>query len=251
MPGHDFSVKAIVWCYDERQTECPGEPSLTSQKFSNADPHLPDLSPVSRDMLHEQIYEMLKRNLMMGRFKPGQKLPLRGLAESLGTSLMPVRDALQRLESVGSVVSTPNRTMMVPVFSRKQMQDICTLRTVLESTAVERAATLRTEEQLENLGLRVADICRSAETDDIDLFLEANYHFHMLIAEMSQLSFIGQLLEPLWMHVRPSIRSSVPNKALFQSSARNHQNVFDAIARRDPKAAIAAIQTDITEGYNF
>lgn len=211
----------------------------------------PELSPVSRDMLHEQIYEMLKRNLMMGRFTPGQKLPLRSLAKSLGTSLMPVRDALQRLESVGSVVSTANRTMMVPMFNSKQLQDIRILRTILEGAALERAVMNHTQAQLDKLKIYVADICRSAEINDLDLFLEANYHFHMQIAEMSDLSFIGQLLEPLWMHIGPSVRHSVPNDDLFRSSAQNHIDVYDAIVAKDVNAALEALQRDISEGYNF
>ncbi len=211
----------------------------------------PDLSPVSRDVLHEQIYERLKRNLMMGRFTPGQKLPLRGLAKSLGTSLMPVRDALQRLESTGCVSSLPNRTMVVPEFSSKELQDICVLRTVLEGATAERAAVMRTEAELETLRAYVDDICRAERTNDIDLFLEANYHFHMLIADMSRLSFIGYLLEPLWMHIGPSVRRSVPNRALFGSAARNHTDVYEAIVARDPQTAVAAIQRDILDGYAF
>ncbi|WP_337182900.1 GntR family transcriptional regulator [Shinella sp.] len=224
---------------------------MTSHDTAHGGALAPELSPVSRDMLHEQIYDMLKRNLMMGRFTPGQKLPLRGLAKSLGTSLMPVRDALQRLESVGSVVSTPNRTMMVPIFSTKELEDIRTLRSILESAALERAVENRTEEELAKLKTHVADICRSAEINDIDLFLEANYHFHMMIAQMSRLAFIGQLLEPLWMHIGPSVRRSVPNEALFQSSAQNHRDVYDAIVAKDARAANAALQRDISEGYNF
>ncbi|MDR6757137.1 DNA-binding GntR family transcriptional regulator [Mycoplana sp. BE70] len=224
---------------------------MTSREIPYDGANAPELSPVSRDMLHEQIYEMLKRNLMMGRFMPGQKLPLRGLAKSLGTSLMPVRDALQRLESVGSVVSTPNRTMMVPIFTSKQLQDIRILRSILESAALERAVENHTDEELGRLKVHVIDICRSAEIDDLDLFLEANYHFHMLIAEMSRLSFIGQLLEPLWMHIGPSVRHSVPNKTLFHSSAQNHKDVYDAIVAGDAKAANEALQRDISEGYNF
>ncbi|MCB1444782.1 MAG: GntR family transcriptional regulator [Rhizobiaceae bacterium] len=210
-----------------------------------------DLSPVSRQMLHEQIYTRLKRNLMMGRFVPGQKLPLRRLAKSLGTSLMPVRDALQRLESTGCVVSSPSRTMMVPEFSSKQLQDICTLRTILEGAAAERAARLRKDEELDALRIYVDDIVRSAETNDIELFLEANYHFHMHVAEMSRLAFLGSLLEPLWMHIGPSVRKSVPNDALFQSAARHHREVYDAIAAQDPPKAVAAIQRDILDGYSF
>ena len=211
----------------------------------------PELSPVTRDMLHEQIYVMLKRNLMMGRFTPGQRLPLRGLAKSLGTSLMPVRDALQRLESVGSVVSTANRTMMVPMFSSKELHDIRILRTILESAAVERAVKNRTQEQLDKMEVYVSDITRSADIGDLDLFLEANYHFHMLIADMSNLSFIRQLLEPLWMHIGPSVRQSVPNDRLFRSSSQNHIDVYDAIVAGNVEAATEALQRDISEGYNF
>jgi GntR family transcriptional regulator, colanic acid and biofilm gene transcriptional regulator len=202
-------------------------------------------------MLHEQIYAVLKRNLMMGRFVPGQKLPLRSLARRLGTSLMPVRDALQRLESVGCVISTPNRTMMVPIFTPKELLDICTLRVVLEGAAAERAAVERTDEELETLRGHVDRIRQSAETNDIDLFLEANYHFHMTIADMSRLAFIGHLLEPLWLHIGPAIRQSVPNNALFQSAMKNHQDVFNALVARDPAAAVAVIKRDIMDGHIF
>jgi GntR family transcriptional regulator, colanic acid and biofilm gene transcriptional regulator len=212
---------------------------------------MPDLPPVSREMLHEQIFTVLKRNLMMGRFEPGQKLPLRGLAQSLGTSLMPVRDALQRLESMGCLVCTANRTMMVPIFTAKELLDICTLRVTLERTTAERAAVERTDQELEVLRSHLEIIRRSAKTNDIDPFLEANYHFHMAIAEMSRLAFIGHFLEPLWMHVGPTIRQSVPSDALLQSAAKNHQEVFDALAARHPQAAAAAIEKDILDGQLF
>src|SRR5271156_44576 len=129
--------------------------------------HEPDLPPVIREMLHEQIFTVLKRNLMVGRFAPGQKLPLRGLARTLGTSLMPVRDALQRLESVGCVVSTANRTMMVPVFTNKELLDICTLRTLLEGATAERAAIERTDAELETLLHHCNQIEKSADTHDL------------------------------------------------------------------------------------
>lgn len=214
-------------------------------------PQTPDLRPVSREMLHEQIYTVLKRNLMIGRFVPGQKLPLRGLAQRLGTSLMPVRDALQRLESVGCVISTANRTMMVPIFTPKELLDICTLRVVLEGVAAERAAVERTDEELETLRCHMGRIRRSAETNDIDLFLEANYHFHMTVADMSHLAFISHLLEPLWLHIGPAIRQSVPNEALFQSAVKNHQDAFNALVVGNPAAAVAAIKRDIMDGHIF
>ncbi|MCO5069593.1 MAG: GntR family transcriptional regulator [Rhizobiaceae bacterium] len=211
----------------------------------------PELSPVTRAMLHEQIYEMLSRNLMMGRFSPGQKLPLRGLAKSLGTSLMPVRDALQRLESVGSVVLTPQRTLMVPLFTSKELHDISVLRKAIESAALERAVVNRSKYQLDQLNERVKDICKAEKNNDIDLFLEANYHFHMIIADMSDLSFIRQSLEPIWMKLGPTVRQSVPDDDLFRSSAQNHIDMYEAIAAKDGEAALRALHRDISEGYSF
>ena len=207
----------------------------------------PDLYPVTREMLHEQIFTILKRNLMMGRFAPGQKLPLRWLAKSLGTSAMPVRDALQRLESIGCLVSTPARTMMVPVLSVKEQQDISRLRVLLESEAVAAAATARSEQQLATLASCCADIRRSADTADLDLFLEANYRFHMEIAEASGISFIASLLEPLWMRIGPLVRMSTPDHAHILRSVGFHEKVYDAIIARNAEAARIAITADIIE----
>ncbi|UZE50920.1 GntR family transcriptional regulator [Rhodopseudomonas sp. P2A-2r] len=206
-----------------------------------------DLPPVLREMLHEQIFTLLKRNLMMGRFAPGQKLPLRSLAASLGTSLMPVRDALQRLESIGCVISTANRTMMVPSFSIKELQDIRTLRMLLEGTAAERAAIERTDAELADLRRYCTDIETAADTHNLDLFLEANYNFHMAIADMSRISFVSNLLEPLWMRIGPVVRQSKPDQAHIRKAVKYHLKACSAIAERDPVAAAAAIREDIME----
>jgi GntR family colanic acid and biofilm gene transcriptional regulator len=216
---------------------------LTGLRTTEAD--TPDLPVVLREMLHEQIFGVLKRNLMMGRFAPGQKLPLRGLAKSLGTSLMPVRDALQRLESLGCLVSTGNRTMTVPVFSIKELEDIRTLRILLEGTAAGNAATLRTEDELADLKQYCIDIEISAETHNLDLFLEANYKFHMSIAAMSRLAFIGNLLESLWMRIGPAVRQSKPNEDHIRKAVKFHWRAYQAIATQDALAAVTAIRDDI------
>ncbi len=214
-------------------------------------PIVPLLPLAGGEVLHEQIHSILKQNLMSGRFRPGQKLVLRDLAASLGTSLIPVRDALQRLESMGCVVSTPNRTMMVPELSAKQLRDIATLRIALETVTVERAAVERSEEETATLRGHLEDIRRSAQENDLDLFLEANFHFHMMIAQMSRLSFIAQLLEPLWLHMGPVIRQTVPDEQLFRGVVTHHQDAYDAIVARDPEAARSAIRMDILHGYPY
>lgn len=211
----------------------------------------PELSPLSKDLLHEQIYDVLKQNLMRGRFAPSQKLPLRGLARSLGTSLMPVRDALQRLEMVGGVVMNRSRTMMVPVYSKKQIDDILKLRVLMEGEAAQMAAMHRSEDHLVTLRQACRDTEASAGPYDIDLFLDANYTFHMTVAEASGISFIGSMLEPLWMRLGPLIRESTPSQADIRKAAHLHLLTYTAIAEQDPKAAREAVVRDIFEGNQF
>jgi len=215
--------------------------------LTSLDGDSPELEPVLREMLHEQIYTVLKRNLMMGRFSPGQKLPLRSLAKSLGTSLMPVRDALQRLESTGCLVSTPTRTMMVPHFNKKELEDIRSLRMLLEGSAAEAAARNRTPKHLEDLQRHCTDIETSAKTCDLDLFLDANYNFHMTIAEASGICFITNLLEPLWMRIGPSVRKSKPDNNHIQKAVGFHQEALRWIEAKNPDAARQAICCDILE----
>lgn len=198
-----------------------------------------------KEMLHEQIYDRLKWNIMTGRFVPGQKLPLRGLAESLGTSLIPVRDALQRLESIGGVVMTGNRTMMVPNLSTKEYHDISLLRVLLEGTAAEAAAQLRTDAEMAVLAGYCDDTERSESLGDIDLFLEANYNFHRTIAQASRIAFIGNLLDALWLRVGPLVRQTTPSEADIRSAVRLHWRICKAIGAGDGKTAAEAVREDI------
>ena len=220
------------------------------QRFSMRNSDIDDLlefEPVAKEMLHEQILGVLKRKMMMGGFAPGQKLPLRALAKSLGTSLMPVRDALQRMESLGVMVTTPARTMMVPVLSEKQQEDITRLRVLLESEAAAKAAMNRTEAELARLASHCAEIRTSAESDDLDLFLKSNYQFHMCIAEASRISFMGLILEPLWMHIGPLVRDYMPSHEHIVRSVSFHEKIYDAIQAMDPERASEAMIEDIVE----
>lgn len=206
-----------------------------------------ELEPIARDIMHEQILSVLKRKIMMGGFAPGQKLPLRALAKSLGTSLMPVRDALLALESLGILVTTSTRTMMVPILSPRQQEDITRLRVLLERETAEGAAKNRTAAQLERLASYCADIRASADTGDLDLFLKANYEFHTCIAEASRIWFIGPILDPLWMHIGPLVRQTTPSREHIMRAVAFHDSICQAIADQDAKRAGEAMVEDIIE----
>ncbi|MDD8021609.1 MAG: GntR family transcriptional regulator [Paracoccaceae bacterium] len=210
-----------------------------------------DPAPLARDAtgpLHEQVFRRLRDDLMAGRFAPGQKLPLRALAQQMGTSLMPVRDAVQRLESLGALTSTPGRTMVVPELSPKDRADLTRLRLVLETEAVAAAAVRRSEAALAELGADCAAMRQAAAAGDTTAFLAANLRFHRAIAAAAQIHFLAEVLDPLWMRLGPMVRVQTPDQANMQRTAIYHDDILLALLRRDAAAAVAAMRRDILDG---
>lgn len=197
--------------------------------------------------LHEQVFRRLRADLMAGRFAPGQKLPLRALAQQMGTSLMPVRDAVQRLESLGVLRLTPGRTMIVPELSPAERADLVRLRLVLETETATVAALRRTEAELAALGGECAVMRRAAAAGDTPAFLAANLRFHGAIAAAARNRFLAEVLDPLWMRLGPIVRVQTPDQANMLRSAVYHDDILLALLRRDGAAAAAAMRRDILD----
>ena len=92
------------------------------------------LGPVDNTTLRERVYRTLKQAILEGRFSPGEALTTRSLAEVLGTSVMPVRDALLRLNAKGGVEVLPNRAARLPVLSRESIAELYEIRPTLRAS---------------------------------------------------------------------------------------------------------------------
>ena len=75
------------------------------------------IGPIERETLNDRVYRELKNSIMAGAFKPGAELTLRSVAEALGTSFMPVRDAMRRLVTERGLEMRPSRTIAIPILS--------------------------------------------------------------------------------------------------------------------------------------
>src|ERR1700761_5014778 len=109
------------------------------------------LGRIERETVQERVYAILRDKLMRGGFAPGQKLKIAELANALGTSAMPVRDALNRLAAERAIEALPNRSMRVPALSMEALQDLREARFAVEGLAVTRAATNMTTQTLTQL----------------------------------------------------------------------------------------------------
>src|SRR5437763_3595907 len=120
-----------------------------------------------RDTMRVRVYRALARGLMAGMFKPGEAVTLRTLAHHLGTSAMPVREAVSRLIAERALVLLPNRSVIVPRMPRARFVELSRARKMLEGMAGEGAAAATTPALLRTLSDSNEAMKRSIEADDL------------------------------------------------------------------------------------
>ena len=208
------------------------------------------LVPVERGTLQTQILAQLKERLITGRFKPGDRLTLRALAAQIGTSLMPVRDAVNHLQSIGVLDPQANhRSLAIPKISISQLQEISELRLTLETMAAERAAILAGSAGITRLWDRfdAIRICRE-EMDGAD-YLRAHWDFHLEIALLARNDALVSSLTSLWLRIGPTVQISGRMNGGKLEALTCHRNIVEAIVAGDSVAIHKAIEADIFYGF--
>jgi DNA-binding GntR family transcriptional regulator len=206
---------------------------------------LPNLSPVARETLQEQAYNKLREALMSGHFIPGQSITLRATAEALGTSPMPVRDALRRLAIEHALVARPNRTLGVPEMTYASLTELREVRMALEGLAAEKAAGLATPEETVVVEEYYQRMTTAASAGDPGEYMRANWAFHAAIYRASRSQLLVSLIEPTWMRIGPYVRLMLPDRRSLIDSMGNHLLALQGLRQRDPALARRAIQQDI------
>ena len=188
------------------------------------------------------IYREVRRSILMGRCRPGERLDLHGLGREYGTSVTPVREALQMLAQEGLVTVKPHSGYFVTRITLKQLGDLLDLRQILELAAVERAATRITEEQLAQL----AKVHAGYTGDDdaaYDRYTEENRRFHQLIAEASGneelAGAVGRLHDRL-------ARFMVLRHA-GKTMEKSHERIVEALRSGNRDAARQAMLDEVRE----
>ena len=200
----------------------------------------PALELVSLDTLNERIYKELRRALMSGAFDPGQKLSIRALAASLGTSAMPVRDALRRLITERALDGLPNKSITVPIVNSEQLDEIYKIRIVLESLAAAEAARKITRGQIDDLRKTERSALAAFNKGNAKRFADLNWRFHFAIYEASGMPQLVSTIEAFWLQVGPLLSKHQP-RLHAQIVTQDHGKVIDALEAADSEAASSSI----------
>ena len=191
--------------------------------------------------LREQIVSSLRDSIIKGELNPGQKLTEPELAEKLGISRTPIREAFRQLESEGFLTVIPRRGAVVSRITRKEINDFYDLKSLLEGYAARIAAEKITEKGIEKLRKINEQLAVLAEKDDVDAFFSKNDEFHNTF-----ISYCGneKLLEFHKHLVQRFMRFrlgalSVPGR--LQASVKQHRAIIKALAEKDGPLAEAAV----------
>ena len=208
----------------------------------------PSLELVSLDTLNERIYREIRRGLMSGAFDPGQRLSIRALAASLGTSAMPVRDALRRLITERALEGLPNRSISVPVLSNEQLDEIYKIRIALESLAAAEAAAKITRKQIDDLRKIERNARAAFDKSDSKRFADLNWRFHFAIYDASNMPQLVGTIETFWLRVGPLLRKHQP-RLHTEIVTLDHGKVIDALEASDANAARDSIATVLSHTW--
>jgi DNA-binding GntR family transcriptional regulator len=207
---------------------------------------VPTLPQLTSENLSSRVYARIRTAIMDGEFSPGERLRIGDLAEQLGTSSTPVREAIFKLVSERALEMRAATAIHVPVLGPDDLRQIQLMRVALEGAAAERACMLMSAQALGELaGLQERFI--AAASSDAALAAKLNTEFHFELLRAAQMPLVTATVENLWVMMGPLLRTfhdEMPRREIGGKSHKHFQ-VLRALRKRDPVAARDAIEADI------
>lgn len=183
----------------------------------------------------------LRRAIVAGEYRPGDRVHQEDIAERLGVSLAPVREALRALEQEGQVVYWPRRGYFITELRIEDLQEIYALRRLLEERAVRAALPHLDDDAVERIALAAHDCADAARRGEVAAELEANRRFHFGMLEAPGQPHTLRLIRLLWDSTE-SYRAMYYNSPEERSATvAAHDEILDAVRRRSTDEVVAAL----------
>lgn len=197
--------------------------------------------------MQDQTYRALRESIMAGEYRPGQRITTRGLADSFGTSSMPIREALSRLAAEGAVVASNNRYYEVTTMDRRVFEEVTRIRLTLEGLATRLATARMTAEKTDALKVICEKFEDATRNQDIDEFLRQNQNFHFSIYRYAEMPTLMRIIEGLWLNTGPLIRDLMGLESFKSYDFNTHRSILEALITRDEAKAESEVQRDIEQ----
>jgi DNA-binding GntR family transcriptional regulator len=198
------------------------------------------LSPIRLEgyqPLRDMVFDVLMNAIMMGQLKPGERLLEVQLAEEMGVSRTPVREAIRRLELEGFVVMVPRKGAYVAGLSVNDVESVYEIRSALETLAVRLAAQRMEEDDFDQLNDLEKQMEQTWQEGNNENWVLLDARFHELLYKFSRNDRLVQMMGNIMEQLSRYRIISLANADVRHNSLLEHQELIDALRRRDSEAA--------------
>jgi DNA-binding GntR family transcriptional regulator len=193
----------------------------------------------------QQVVEILRSEIIAGRFEPGERLIEATLSSELGTSRGPVREALRQLENEGLVMSIPYRGAVVLGVSDEEVQEVLIpIRLTLERYSFLHALDRMTDEDYAELGKQVWLMEQAAQANDLLKCVEADLRFHDIVISSSGQTHTVQIWRTIWPRIRAYFFRYGRGKSIG-TMVDEHRELLTALQSRDPELMLGVLDRHI------
>jgi len=194
---------------------------------------MPPLAETPRKSLTEQAYDYVRGAILRGDMPVGTVISEARVAEELGVSKTPLRQALQLLRTEGLLEVGPRKQLVVRAFSAEHRNEILRIREALEELVVDVAVAVMTDDDIDLLRLSLLRQKRAVNAYNEEEFLELDEQFHITIAKAANLPIVARMLEQIRGFARlMRLGRTQPPEHLAEVLAE-HERIVDAIEQRD------------------
>ena len=195
--------------------------------------------------LRDVVFETLRQAILSGRLLPGERLMEIHLANQLGVSRTPVREAIHKLEQEGLVITIPRRGAVVGEITRTDLEDVLEVRMALEELAVRKACRTMTGEQLDELKKAAAHFADCVNGNDLTASARADVDFHEIISNATGNRRLIQLLHNLREQIYRYRLENLKDRTTYPALIRQHAMLVEALEERSEEKASQVIREHI------
>jgi DNA-binding GntR family transcriptional regulator len=203
------------------------------------------MAKLNRDTLNQRVYSQLREMILTGALAGGTQIEERQLAEEMGVSRTPLREAIGQLSNEGIIEYRPYRGNYVRTFTAKQVNDLYQVRMALESLAMRLAIPKLSQEHIHKIRLILDDVQRALERNDMDGYNEADGRFHKAILDITGNDTLKEALGRLAAQIQMVRVIANQDHDVVESTARERPLILAALEARDADEAARLMEAHI------
>lgn len=191
--------------------------------------------------LRDVVFNTLRQAILRGELQPGERLLEIHLADKLGVSRTPIREAIRKLELEGLVLMIPRKGAVVAEITEKSLRDVLEVRRALEELAVKLAYEKILDEEIEELKVAAKEFEDALKTGDVTVYAEADVKFHDIIYRTTDNQRLIQLLYNLREQMYRYRVEYLKREDSHETLLAEHQYIIEMLEKRDIDEAVKAV----------